>query len=209
MAYAIASVPPGVTPPFDNLVSQNLVGQAVFSTFLSSNRNDTNSSALILGGIDSSYYNGTWSYASFNILQPLLGYWLIAGTDILVNGKSLDLCWYCSLIVDTGTSILTGPTADVTTLINAIGTVNPDCSNRETLPVISFVIDGKTLTLEPDFYILYGPDDSGQNSCQLGIEGLDIGLPEFWILGDPWLRKYYTMFDKVNSRVGFAKAVER
>ena len=80
MAYPVASVPPGVVPPFDQLVAQNLVATPVFSTYLSSN--NSNSSVLILGGIDAAYYTGDITYAKFNPLQGLLGYWLITGTDI-------------------------------------------------------------------------------------------------------------------------------
>jgi len=163
---------------------------------------------LVLGGVDSSMYSGRWYNGTFNILQPLLGYWLLVADDIQVNGKSLNVCLYCSLIIDTGTSIITGPPGDVDGMIKAIGTVNPDCSNIQSLPPISFTINGNNLPLGPEFYVMYGPDDSGQMTCQLGIEALDVGLPEFWILGDPWLRKYYTLFDKGNSIVAFANAVQ-
>jgi len=206
MAYPILSTPLGVVPPFDQLVAQNLIPTAIFSSYLSSN--ETNSSVLILGGIDKQYYTGDINYVVFNILQGLLGYWLITGTDIKVMGKSLGNCFLCPLIVDTGTSVITGPPGYVEPLLDAIGYVNPDCSNRNQLPTISFTLSGIDMTLEPSFYVLYGADETGQNVCQLGIESLDPGLP-IWILGDPFLRKYYTIFDRQNNQVGFATAVQQ
>jgi len=86
--------------------------------------------------------------------------------------------------------------------------VNPDCSNRDSLPTIAFTLSGIDMPLGPDFYVLYGDDGTGQMTCQLGIESLDPGLP-FWILGDPFLRKYYTIFDRVNNQVGFATAIQQ
>jgi len=204
LAYPQLAIPAGVAPPFDNLWKQNLVAANEFSFFLSSNNNDT-SSALILGGTDPAYYTGSITYVKFNLLQVLTGYWLITGSDIKVSGVSAGVCSNCALVVDTGTSILTGPTASVNPLIAKIGTVNSDCSNIKDLPTISFTFNGIDFPLEPEFYVLQGPDDSGNNVCQLGLEGLDVGLP-LWILGDPFLRKYYTVFDRANNQVGFALA---
>ena len=181
MAYPILSQPAGVIPPFDQLVAQSLIADAVFSTYLSSN--NSNSSVLILGGTDQAYYTGDLTYAKLNPLQGLLGYWLITGTDIKVDGTSLKNCLLCPLIVDTGTSVITGPPNHVQPLIDAIGTVNADCSNRYSLPTISFTIGGVDMTLESTYYVIYGDDGTGKNTCQLGIEPLNPGLP-LWILGD-------------------------
>ena len=62
------------------------------------------------------------SYHPLSLEQRVLGYWLIKTTDILVDGKSLDLCGAtgCQSVVDTGTSILVGPDNRVKPLLDVV-----------------------------------------------------------------------------------------
>mmetsp|Transcript_146886 Transcript_146886/g.381728 ORF Transcript_146886/g.381728 Transcript_146886/m.381728 type:complete len:120 (+) Transcript_146886:1-360(+) len=109
------------------------------------------------------------------------------------------------MVVDTGTSVLAGPPSSVNKLIAKIGNVSEDCSNAVSLPSITISMGGKDFDLGPDFYVIRAQDDSGKEQCQLGIEGINAGAP-IWILGDPFLRKYYTVWDAEQKRVGFAIA---
>lgn len=56
-------------------------------------------------------------------------------------------------------------------------------------------------TLEGDEYMI-----NGGKVCILAVMGMDIPEPAgpLWILGDVFMRKYYTVFDYETPRIGFA-----
>lgn len=81
-----------------------------------------------------------------------------------------------------------------------------NCSHVHKLPTISFTFGGRDFELGPDFYMIAAADHSGKEQCHVGIQSLGEGAP--WILGDPFLRKYYTIWDAEQHRVGFATASE-
>jgi hypothetical protein len=191
-----------VTPVFDNMITQKLVQQPVFSVYLDSTPGDE-SSGILFGGIDSTKFSGQLQYIPVSSQT----YWQTGLYGVLVNGQDQGDCngffSSCSCIIDTGTSLIIGPTDSVNSLTSAIGTVNSDCSNINSLPNIVFKFKGASFTLTPQIYVISEDfDGSGQNQCQLGIQGSD-GLP-FWILGDTFIRQFYTVFDRGQNRIGFA-----
>lgn len=180
-----------VVPVFDNMVNSGLVSANLFSIYMDSS--DDSNSAVIFGGVDSQYYTGDIHYVSLSSET----YYQFNMDDIAVNGQSLGVCGSgCSGIADSGTSLIAGPTDAVNAILQNAN-VAEDCSNLDSLPNIDFKIGGHTLSLPPSIYVL---QQGGQ--CAPGIQGSD-GMP-FFILGDTFIRAFYTVFDKDNSRVGFA-----
>merc|ERR1719261_1160250 len=195
-----------VAMPMAKLVEQKKIEHNIFSFYLASNQ--TTGSTLVLGGTDPQYYTGDFSYVPTAKAASLLPYWLISASDIKVGGASTKACnWLtgCYMVVDTGTSVLAGPPKAANALIAQIGNVSSDCSNVHTLPTVTFTFAGKDFDLGPDFYVIRAADENGAFQCQLGIEGVNAGVP-IWILGDPFLRKYYTVWDAEAKRVVFAAA---
>jgi len=181
-----------VTPVFDSMIKQQLVQRPIFAFYLDSTAGDTKSE-IILGGVDNSLFQGAITYV------PVASqtYWQISMDGIIVNGKEVTGCNNCPAIVDTGTSLIVGPPETTNPLIDAIGPVNADCSNINSLPTLFFSLKGNLFKLPPSIYVI---KDEGE--CMLGIESSE-GLP-LWILGDAFIRNYFTVFDRGQDRVGFA-----
>lgn len=165
---------------------------------------DLSNNQLFLGGYDQTLNNDIfWA----NLIIET--YFEISLYSLSINGKKLNKVK--SAIVDTGTSLLVAPFNEFLNVFVALGGIYDklnerlyiDCYDKQNLQSIEITIaDGyennfATFTLTPDDYILSVDDE-----CYLGI----MGLPsiDFWIFGDTFLRKYYTIFDMEYNRVGFA-----
>lgn len=209
MGYPLISVN-HVLPVFDNLMKQKLVEKNIFSFYLNRDPAGQPGGELMLGGTDSRYYHGELSY--LNVTRK--AYWQVH-MDQLEVGSGLTLCkGGCEAIVDTGTSLLVGPVDEVKELQKAIGAVPLiqgeymiPCEKVSSLPTVTFKLGGQNYELHPDKYILK-VSQAGKTICLSGFMGMDIPPPSgpLWILGDVFIGSYYTVFDRDNNRVGFAKA---
>lgn len=200
MAFPILSVN-NVPTCFENLMEQDLVEEGKFAFYLGNSRSDKGE--LVLGGVDEAHYTGdiTWvDLMAATYWQIELDSFTVDGTTYASNTKA---------IVDSGTSILTGPSDIVAELAESIGAKEIIAGeylvacDYDNLPDFKFEINSKFYTLSPEDYLI--PDGE---LCLLGMMGLDIPRPTgpLWILGDVFMRKYYTVFDQENQKVGFALA---
>ena len=83
------------------------------------------------------------------------------------------------------------------------GQYTVDCSVRDSLPDISFKLAGYDFAIGPYDYIL-----EVQGSCISTFMGMDFPAPvgPLAILGDAFLRKWYSIYDLGKGTVGLAKA---
>lgn len=177
---------------------QDLIAAPVFSFYLGDNA----PGELTIGGSDPAHYTGEITHVPLTSAT----YWEIALDDVQVAGESVTAVW--SAIVDSGTSLITGPTKEIARLAKLVGARRflageylIDCDADA--PDIDFVIAGQTYTLSADDYKIV---DGGL--CLFAFMGLDIPRPAgpLWILGDSFMRRYYTTFNYEEKTVGFALA---
>ncbi len=160
-----------------------------------------------MGGINTKY--ATESFKYYNLAMK--NYWSVAMTDIIYNGTSYKVSNNLLAIIDTGTSVIVGPTKVVEQMTKAFGAGKEkqvDCSTVPSLPNLEIKFGGDSYIIKPADYILE-IDQGGKSTCIVGILGLDLPpqLGEAFILGDSFIKAYYTHFDVENGRVGFAKSI--
>uniref|UniRef100_A0A3Q2XT63 Nothepsin n=1 Tax=Hippocampus comes TaxID=109280 RepID=A0A3Q2XT63_HIPCM len=195
-------------PVFDSVMAQNSLDQPVFSFYLS--RSKSADGELLLGGTDEALYHGpiTW------LPVTAKGYWQILMDSVSVQGVSSFCPRGCQAIVDTGTSLIAGPTVHILALQQLIGATPTgigeffiDCARLSSLPRVTFVLGGNEFTLTAEQYVrkeMLGDKEL----CLSGFQAVDIVSPQgpLWILGDVFLTEFYSIFDRGNDRVGLAPA---
>jgi len=193
-----------IPTPFQNLIAQGKIVDQQFAFYLGNSDGPTGE--LILGGYDTNHFTGSLVWVPVTSET----YWETQLDSFEINGQAVT--GTLTAVVDTGTSILAGPSADVKAIAKLVGAtpfpLNPaeyliSC-NTSSLPDLVFTIAGQTFTLTGDDYVI---SDMGI-LCLFAMTGLDIPAPAgpLWILGDTFIRKFYTVFDYGNAKLGFALA---
>ncbi|KAJ2768591.1 aspartic proteinase precursor [Coemansia nantahalensis] len=193
----------GVVPPFYHMVNRKLVDEPVFSLYLSDTANGDDGE-LILGGYNSEHFEGDLKWA--DVLGS--GYWEVK-LEAAQLGDSEITIGPTGATFDTGSSLLVLPTTLADMLNNRIGAKRNsagqytlDCASVPSLPSLSLTFGGVKYTLDAKDYVIEVP---GQ--CISGFMGMDLhGSDEVWAIGNTFLRKFYTVYDLGNNRIGFAKA---
>lgn len=197
----------GVTPVFFNMVEQQQQ-PGKFYTWLNRDPTADVGGEISFFGPNTDRFTGDFTYHKVT----RQGYWQLAIDGM--NVGSATLCdGGCAGIVDTGTSLFAGPTAEIKKIQEAIGATplaageyTVDCSTIDSLPTFTVTLDGIKYDLEGKDYVLEITQGK-QTVCLSGFMGIDlpaeIGIK--YILGDVFLGKYYTEHNVDEQKVGFAQ----
>ncbi|KAH1232466.1 Aspartic proteinase A1 [Glycine max] len=133
-----------VTPVWYNMLERGLISHKIFSLWLNQDPSEEMGGEIVFGGIDYRHFRGDHTYVPlskkvigrYNIFRTssiaiitnhvIINFWClhlqIDLGDILLANNSTGLCeGGCAAVVDSGTSLIAGPTSVVTQINHAIG----------------------------------------------------------------------------------------
>ena len=191
-----------IVPPFYKMIEQKAIDEPVFAFYLA---DDKGESEVVFGGVDKSRYTGKLT----TIPLKRKAYWEVDFDAISYGDDTADL-ESTGVILDTGTSLIALP-SQLAEMLNAQigakksynGQYTVDCNKKSSLKDVTFTLGGNKFALGPEDYIL---ELSG--SCISTFMGMDFPAPvgPLAILGDAFLRRYYSVYDLGAGTVGLAEA---
>jgi cathepsin D len=180
---------------FDNLIESKILKDNLIAFYFSYNQG--RSGEATFGYLHENRYKLPINY--HKVISD--EYWTIKLDDIKLNDISLGFCPDgCEAIVDTGTSLITGPPTDVNKLLHLIP-IDGKCNGYSNGPKLTFIINGIGYDLEASDYV-----SNTNGDCNALIMPLDLHGAT-WVFGNVFMQKYYTIFNRDNNSVGFALAV--
>ncbi|KAK9508177.1 hypothetical protein O3M35_007898 [Rhynocoris fuscipes] len=207
MGMAFPTRGSAIEPVFQTMYKQGVIKDNVFSFYLSRDPNGYIGGEMVLGGWNDFYFDSSkidyiplskvdkWQF-TIDFISGRGGY---TSGLFCQNG--------CEAIADTGTTMIIGPTEEISAIHRYIGAQEylgmgmVPCNNVDNLPSIVFHINGKEYILEGRDYIVNLADDT--TMCLTGFSGMNMPSRP-WILGDAFLGKFYTIFNVQDESVAFA-----
>nr|OQO15527.1 Vacuolar protease A [Rachicladosporium sp. CCFEE 5018] len=195
----------GMPPPFYEMINQGLLDEKKFAFYLSDTNSEGDESVATFGGVDKSHYTGKMT----NIPLRRKAYWEV-DLDAITFGDETAELEATGAILDTGTSLIALPSTLAELLNKEMGAKKSyngqytvECTKRDSLPDLTFTLTGYNFTIGPYDYVL-----EVQGSCISAFMGFDIPAPAgpLAILGDAFLRRWYSVYDLENNSVGLAKS---
>jgi saccharopepsin len=204
-----------------------------FSVFLGDG--EAEESEISFGGWKQEHLTGTLGWS--NVVKPEEGHWMIQIKSLKVAGETLSFCddGECRAVVDTGTSLLAVPTdifPELYELLKHSAHRSGECGVSGIGYDLDIELDNFTVSLGPKDYARPEARESefdqpwqqalsktefDANSrirndvmCKPMLMSMDLPAPlgpKLFILGEPVLRKYYTVYDGKEKRVGFGRAI--
>jgi len=197
-------------------------GMQAFSFYFS---HEANGSKIAVGGLFRDRVRSSLAWVP--VVDPDDGYWKLRVSGVQIGEEVAEICAAgCHGVADTGTSVFAAPTAIIRQirerfqgLVVRDGKCQMPGHNATAQDFVAVSMGDLVLRLDPNDFSQprrpldwNGTDvddwDAEDLPCELMLMRLDVPEPlgPLVILGEPFLTKYYTVFDVEHLRVGFALA---
>ena len=206
----------GVPTFLDNLKTQGVIQNRIFSFYIDEDTSlskDMNSE-LIIGGYDLKYMSS--SSKEFTYLPVIdIDYWAVSLSGFKLGNSVMSLNKTTKALLDSGTSFIAIPNSQFSSFVSILLSLKPDCQTNSGMhifcpcnsiyedgfPNLYIILDGtQDFVIYPERYLYY----RGDKKCEVGIQNISDSFG-VWILGDVFLKSYYTLFDIENRRIGLNK----
>lgn len=193
----------GTPAVMEALSSAALIDANILGINLPRSADEDMDGQITFGDIDKEKFNGDIVYTD---TVPDFDLWLIPVEDAGVDNSTAGFT-NKKAIVDTGSSFILLPKADMKKIHSLIPGAEPDddefvvpCSTEA---VLQFTFSGVTFDVSTVDYVASSNGSGGM--CSTNIKILpDYYGPDMWLLGDVFLKNVYSVFDFDKSRIGFA-----
>jgi len=173
------------------------------------NENDSENSEIIFGEIAEDRLGSELLWLPVSKFDT--GMWQAKMDDFTIDDTPIGLCAKtgCEAAFDTGTNAIAAPEHMVSTILSALD-IRQDCSNYNALPKLGLTFQGQVLHLDKSDYVkrVY-TDDNLQCYHQFLPMELSGKKKDMILLGDPFMKKYYTVFDRESLNIGLALSKHR
>ncbi|KAG9043649.1 hypothetical protein FS837_009309 [Tulasnella sp. UAMH 9824] len=215
------------TPFFVNLAESGGLASNVFSFYMS--RGGADGSELCIGCVNSDKFSGEIDY--YQLDPSATGgvqlYWNIPSAGLSYDGSQASTtssgtfnstalrarATSFSAVIDSGTSLIYVPSAVADELYSQIPGAAPAPKNvgdgfytfpcNSAMGTVSFNFGGKSYAINPQDFNM-GAVQEGSSDCVAGVISEDLG-DGMAIVGDEFMKNWYSVFDYDRRAVGFAQ----
>ncbi|KAG0243808.1 hypothetical protein BGW41_001320 [Actinomortierella wolfii] len=199
-------------PPLQTIYENKLLDQNVFSVYLTSNLAPKQGGSFLFGGIDTSKFTGELNWVPLSTAPSVReGMWYIEADNAFAGTTPVPGYKQAPWLFDTGTSFIAVPSTFAQEFHKLIPGSSYSAEDQVyTVPCsgnTSFAISFRGQVYEVPYldYIARASGGGGSNVCVSLV--MPLGNYEMYILGDPFLRQVYAVYDFNTgaSRIGLAK----
>ncbi|KAH6674497.1 aspartic peptidase domain-containing protein, partial [Halenospora varia] len=188
---------------WESLVASKALKANMFGISLNRNADGPNNGVINFGAPDTSRYTGNINYYPVAPNSP--GDWALTIANIGTGTTQAGVSGRTAYI-DTGTSFIFGPPADVKKFHATLkGASSPD---GITYTVPCTTTDSATITFGSETYTISPKDwvsPAVNGVCTSNVYGIGVVDDSSWLVGDTFLKNVYAVFDYDKTRAGFAQ----